>query len=750
MKAFAKTLLASTLLSVPLMPSASFAADAVPTVPDGISGVVTSSSGPEAGVWVIAETLDLPTRFIKIVVTDDQGRYVAPELPKGKYKVWVRGYGLVDSPPLEAAPGSKLNLKAVVAPDRKAAAEYYPPNYWLSLLKMPTKDEFPGTGPKGNGISPRIKTQQQYITEFRICLTCHSLGSKYTRETPLPTVEGWLERIQKTRPENDPVTENFHDYGRRRMLAQVTQMGISRALSMMADWTTRIAAGEIPKETPPRPVGVERNIVLTGWDWGGLQNQLGRFIHDVTLTDRRNPALLADTKVYGSGYFTGTIPWLDPVSHTQDEIHIPSHQMAHNVDTTPHTPMMDQKGRVWMAGTKLATADKTVDGTSAALPAFCTSESNKYAKLFPLPLVVPTLAGAEQKTNTVTMYDPSQKRVFQDLICFGTHHLNFQRDTNDTLFFSGDTRVVSWLDTKIYDETKRSIDKATGWCPMVLDTNGDGKVTQDRTAWIDENGRAGAGEEAGTDNANANAARKVDQSKDTRIQGFLYGIETDPNSSAVWLAKYTPAYPSGIVRFERGANAPVTCMTEYYEPPQLPNGEYPALGARGVTVDSKGIVWASFSTGQMGLFDRSKCTVTKGPTATGQHCPAGWKFYDSPGPKLADGTIGTADLHYVIWADLYNTSGLGADTIMLLGSNSDSLLAFNQAKEKFDVMRVPYPLAFYTRNVEGRIDNPNIGWKGRGLWATYSHEPVWHQEGGDQGLGPTMVKFQVRPDPLAF
>src|SRR3954466_13115674 len=87
---------------------------------DDIGGVVTGPSGPEAGVWVIAETRDLPTRYAKMVVTDDQGRYVVPDLPKGKYKVWVRGYGLVDSQKVDAEPGRQLNLTAVKAPDEKS------------------------------------------------------------------------------------------------------------------------------------------------------------------------------------------------------------------------------------------------------------------------------------------------------------------------------------------------------------------------------------------------------------------------------------------------------------------------------------------------------------------------------------------------------------------------------------------------------------------------------------------------------
>src|SRR5262245_28770116 len=103
---------------------------------DDIGGVVTSSKGPEAGVWVIAETRDLPTRFARMVVTDDQGRYVLPDLPKAKYQIWVRGYGLVDSPKVESEPGKQLNLTAVVAPNAWEAAQYYPAIYWYSMLKI--------------------------------------------------------------------------------------------------------------------------------------------------------------------------------------------------------------------------------------------------------------------------------------------------------------------------------------------------------------------------------------------------------------------------------------------------------------------------------------------------------------------------------------------------------------------------------------------------------------------------------------
>src|SRR5437588_8902533 len=151
-----------------------------------LAGVVTGRNGPEAGVWVIAETSDLPTKFTRIVVTDDRGRYLLPDLPKANYSVWVRGYGLVDSPKVTAAPGKLVNLTAVVAPNARAAAEYYPATYWYSLIKVPEKNEFPGTGPQGNGINTNMKSQAQWLRLMKTdsCWSCHQLGGKATREIP--------------------------------------------------------------------------------------------------------------------------------------------------------------------------------------------------------------------------------------------------------------------------------------------------------------------------------------------------------------------------------------------------------------------------------------------------------------------------------------------------------------------------------------------------------------------------------------
>src|SRR4029453_12855740 len=151
--------LAALLSATLLVTQAQQNRQAVAIDADDIGGVVTGPGGPEAGVWVIAETTDLGTRMSKMGVTDDQGRYVIPDLPKAKYKVWVRGYGLVDSAKVDSEPGKQLNLTAVVAPNEKAAAEYYPAIYWYSMIKVPGADQFPGTGPTGSGINPKAKSQ---------------------------------------------------------------------------------------------------------------------------------------------------------------------------------------------------------------------------------------------------------------------------------------------------------------------------------------------------------------------------------------------------------------------------------------------------------------------------------------------------------------------------------------------------------------------------------------------------------------
>src|SRR3954467_11554852 len=174
---------AATLVGARQQPTqAAAAANRVPVDPDDIGGVVTGASGPEAGVWVIAETTDLPTRYAKMVVTDDQGRYVVPDLPKAKYKVWVRGYGLVDSAKVDGEPGKQLNLRAVPAPSEAEAAKYYPAIYWFSMMKIPDASQF---GKKDGDIPDKVK-QSDWLNLMKNngCVGCHQLGQLSTRTIP--------------------------------------------------------------------------------------------------------------------------------------------------------------------------------------------------------------------------------------------------------------------------------------------------------------------------------------------------------------------------------------------------------------------------------------------------------------------------------------------------------------------------------------------------------------------------------------
>ncbi|HSS12303.1 MAG TPA: carboxypeptidase-like regulatory domain-containing protein, partial [Rhizomicrobium sp.] len=261
--------------------------------PDDIGGTVAGPRGPEAGVWVIAETNSLPTKFTKIVVTDDKGRFVIPGLPRATYNVWVRGYGLVDSPKTQSAPGKLLALKAVAARTEKEAAQYYPAIYWYSMLGIPAKSEFPGTGakPAGNGMAAKMQSQQQWLDSVKTdgCFTCHQLGDPATRNIEKSlgqfdsSADAWEHRIQVGQAADS-------------MSGSIGRLDTQRALALFGNWSDRIAAGELPFAKPQRPQGRERNIVVTLWDW----NTPKAYLHDEISTDRRNPTLNAYGKIYGS------------------------------------------------------------------------------------------------------------------------------------------------------------------------------------------------------------------------------------------------------------------------------------------------------------------------------------------------------------------------------------------------------------------------------------------------------------------
>ena len=673
---------------------------------DDIGGVVASAKGPEAGVWVIAETTELPTRFSRSVVTDDQGRYVLPDLPKANYSVWVRGYGLVDSPKVKAAPGKIVNLTAALAPNDAAAAEYYPAIYWYSMMKIPDKSEFGGTGKL-----PAKLTQNDYLNLMKSngCANCHSIGVRamrtFPQNVPFPlgkfanSEEAWFRRIQSGQGGVNMFANSMKQLG-----------GVN--IRYLADWTDRIAKGELPHAKPPRPQGVERNIVVTTWDW--LDDK--HYLHDLIASDRRFPTVNAYGPVYGSTELSvDIIPILDPKTHTVQNFPAPVRDADTPVSmrekpmqpspywgdehvwkskANNHNGMFDRKGRVWFAA--------AVRGPDS--PAFCKKGSDHpSAKVFP----------TERNNRQLSMLDPkTMKYTFVDT-CFGTHHLQF--DANDRLWTSGGGQVVGWLDMKIFDETGDAA-KAQGWTPAILDTNGNGK----RDAYVEPN-------------------QPVDPTKDKRIAAGFYAVMPSPADGSVWGSNRE--FPGAVVRLVPGPNPSETALAEIYNIP------LPGFGIRGADIDKQGVVWASLSSGHLASFDRRKCKgPLNGPKATGDHCPEGWSFFQYPGPGFQGIGQNSAESSYYSWVDQHNTFGLGEDVPMSTANLHHGLVAMKDGK--MILLTVPYPLGFYAKGFDGRIDDPKAGWKGRGLWSSSGDRASWLMENG-KGSKPLAVHFQLRPDPLA-
>ena len=685
---------------------------------DAIGGQVSGPNGPEAGVWVIAEATDLPTKYAKMVVTNDAGQFVIPQLPAAKYKIWVRGYGLVDSDKQDATPGKTVDLKAKPAPNAAAAAEYYPGMYWYSMLKIPAASEFPGSDKSPTGMPASMDSQATWIDSIKnSCQSCHALGSQNIRSPHVKELgefknseDMWERRVQSGQAMSN-------------MALTLGRLGPHRAYKMFADWTDRIAAGELPFDKPERPKGVERNVVITSWEWG----KHGMYLHDEVSTDKRNPTVNANGKIYGSPEESSDdVPVLDPVKNTASLIHHPfidpetpsskDDPMGPSVffgdeaiwdgHTSIHNPMMDEKGRVWF----------TARLRRAPNPASCQAGSD-----LPSAQVAPLKESARQ----ASFYDPKTEKWTLIDTCFNTHHLVFTPD--EKLWFSQGqpySGVVGWLDVKKFEATGDAM-KSQGWTPTVVNVSGTGK-REDFVA----------------------PDKPTEPGKDKWVKAAFYGVMPSVKGDVIWGQAMGPGFsrvaqPSLLIRMIPGSDPTKTAVSEIF---QSPPGTF---GSRGVDIDSKGVAWTVLSSGQLASFDRSKCKEPlSGPNAaTGAQCFEGWTLYRMPGPQFKDvDAKGSANHAYYIWVDVHNTLGLGNDVPVAMANGSESLLALVDGK--FVDIRIPYPLGFFAKNADGRIDDPNAGWKGRGMWTTTGTRAYFHSE-GFKDARPRVFHVQMRPDPLA-
>ena len=542
--------------------------------------------------------------------------------------------------------------------------------------------------------------------QIRGCLNCHQLGNKATGEIPesitsgaMSSLEAWDHRVRMG-PRGPAMAGNFQRLGAQRQL--------------FADWTDRIAKGEVPTQAPPRPTGVERNVVVTLWDWGTEFD--GRT--DSAPSDVRDPTVNANGPLYAVVQPSDILAVLDPVEHRASAIKIPTNAPKIGTNTPlspywgdedvweraadPRSVVMDGEGRVWLTG-RIRDASEQ--------PEFCQGDSNKFGQYFPL----------ETSRRQVFMYDPPSEEFTAIDTCFSADH---NQIGEDNFIYFGQNDALGWIDTDTHDETHNA-EASQGWCPAVLDTNGDGTITE----WTEPDD-------------------PIDPTKDHRIEFGCYSVAINPQDGSAWCSGIG-LEDNKLVRIELGSNPPQTCKAEVYEaPPDVTNP--PAYGSGGVHVDGNGLVWQNWrGSGHLSVFDRRKCTVTNGPTATGQSCPEGWTFYRRDNPAYQ--TVGfpiNAGESYLSQIDHHDVLGLGKEVPLYGAVNTDSLEVFVPTTQQFVTLRVPYPMGFFSRSGVGRIDDVEAGWKGKGLWTNYSNYAAWHVEGG-KGTKQKAVKFQVRPDPLA-
>jgi streptogramin lyase len=645
-----------------------------------IGGTVLNGTRPEAGVWVIAETTNLPTHFTRIVVTDDAGRFLIPDLPDAaQYDVWVRGYGLSDSTPVKTTRGQQVTLTVENARTPQEAAKIYPANYWLSLYQPPPAEELPLVDSEGVAPAPRhaddpdeerseaarsYPGREHWVGQVKLgCMLCHQLGQEITRLWTKP--EHW-----------DAVWE------RAGMMPTAEGLGKRVLRNSLSDWASRIAAGEVPP-APPRPTGIERNAVITQWSWG----QELSYIHDNVSTDKRNPTLYPYGKVWGIDIGQSYLWALDPVKHTIASYEVPRRDgPGRDPDrpgriqgrTSSHNPMLDDKGNVW-----LTTAVRDFKQTPKwALDVMTDIGDPSGASLKALP------PNRLMSSRQLGYFDTKTEKYVLIDTAFATHHLQF--DQQGRLWTSGDGSRLGMFDPSKFDPNRAVETEAAA-----------------QTGWT-----------------------QVDPATGRSTIGGGYGIIVNPVDGTVWRANYPGIFGQAplpdlsgnyIDRFDP--------KTQSYKRYPIP---LPGYGPRGIDASTDGRLWFATGSGHLGRFD----PVTERFT-----------YWETPGPKLKSTgkETGSADFHYYIWVDQFDTLGLGKDMVVVNGTNSDSLLVFNPGTEQFTVIRTPYPLGMFTRGLDGRIDDANAGWKGRGLWVSNNTDGLMHTE-KRRGF---ISHVQFRENPLA-
>ena len=226
----------------------------------------------------------------------------------------------------------------------------------------------------------------------------------------------------------------------------------------------------------------------------------------------------------------------------------------------------------------------------------------------------------------------------------------------------------------------------------------------------------------GTEEAAQKTWMRIDMDTKKMIPGTGYGVASALSTAPFGkrLRKLGPQRTSCTCLIQRRGNSKITrCLLRDVSRMALTSARTGMFGFR-------------LGSGHLGRLD----------VKTGQ-----WKFWDDPGVKFkgTGSETGTTDFPYFLWVDQFNASGLGKDTVIVTGTASDAMFIFDPKKETFSVFHLPYPLPYYTRGLDGRIDDAKAGWKGRGLWMTYSsYMPKFTET-----RKGSVTHMQIRPNPLA-
>ena len=507
------------------------------------------------------------------------------------------------------------------------------------------------------------------------------------------------------------------------MMRGIAQFGAPRAFAMFADWTDRIAAGEVPP-APPRPQGIERNVVITAVGLGRSEGVSARRGLD---RSAQSDASTPNGLIYGSLELSADyLPVLDPVRNTDQPGAADRPRSEHAADvrrrcrsprrtgaTKPiwtsknnvHNPMFDEQGRVWITSAVRPSAN----------PDFCKAGSNHpSAKLFPL----------DSAGRQLAMYDPKTKQLTHISTCFGTHHLMFAEDANHTLWTSGGGQVVGWLNTKMFDETHDEA-KSQGWTALIIDTNGNGK----RDAYVEPN-------------------QPVDPTKDKRFGGAFYAVAPAPDGS-VWGSVL--GFPGAVVRLVPGSNPPETALAEVYEPP-FDNPKAPVQG-----FSPRGDGRRSQRRRLGGARERPPGQLRSPQVQGAAERPDG----DRPAlPRRLDALRRAAAA-----AEGRDRSGQRRGELLHVGRSVRHARARREHADQHRQRRrraaraegrqvgrccaCRIRLGFYTKWMDGRIDDPNgrlEGPRACGPPSARARRSTWKR---GKGTTSKVMHFQLRPDPLA-